>query len=202
MVQWLIRHGLMLYGLIAEDTFILRAVPVLISRSVDLDQQPPECRLMNGKPDFLANFWRPVKEFQYRYPHMHKVLAVCDADRESPVELLTLLTSRAQNRLLGLPFPLVFHVIKRELETWWIGESQAISTVTGVNIPFPGGNVEESIQDPKEYIIQRLSRAKRPYTRDDAEAVARQIDFGMLSSRSPGFAQFTAKVENGRVGST
>lgn len=187
----------MLYGVIAEDTFILRAVPVLISRLVDLAQQLPECRLMNGKSDFLANFWRHVKEFQHRYPHIHKVLAVCDADRESPVELLTLLTTRVQTRLPGLPFPLVFHVIMRELETWWVAEPQTISRVTGVNIPFPGGNVEEDIQDPKEYIVQRLSKAKRPYTRGDAEAVARQIDLATLANRCPGFAVFTAKVEDG-----
>lgn len=192
----------MLYGLIAEDTFILRAIPVFVSRLVDLHGQHLECRLMNGKPDFLANVWRRVKEFQYRYPGMHKVLAVCDADRESPRDLLTLLTTKAQIRLGVLPFPLAFHVIKRELETWWVGESQAISSVTGVTIPFPGGNVEEDLLDPKEYIVQRLSPARTTYTRGDAEAIARQINLRILATRCPGFAAFTARVENGSDRST
>src|SRR5215813_4462675 len=98
---------------------------------------------MNGKPDFIANFWRVVKEFRFRYPAMHKVLAICDSDNDCVVTLAGELRARANHRLGALPFPLVFHVIKRELETWWIGEPAAISAVTGVAIPFPGGNVEQ-----------------------------------------------------------
>ena len=124
----------MLYGVIAEDGYILRAVRVLISRIVDVGNDVPECRVMNGKNDFLANFWRYVKEFQYRFPQIHKVMAVCDADDEPPEAVETLLASRANQRLGGLPFPLTFHVIKRELETWWIAEPQSIAAATGFQV--------------------------------------------------------------------
>ena len=189
----------MLYGLIAEDTYILNALPVLMSRVVDLEGQPVECRRMNGKPEFIANFWKVVKEFQFKYPMMHKVLAVCDADSECVQTLTTELQDRATARLQGLPFPLVFHVIKRELETWWVAESNSISTVTGVAIPFPGGNVEQGVADPKEYIVHRLAAAKASYTHRDAGAIAAGVDLQTLAGRSPGFVIFTHKVEDGHA---
>lgn len=187
----------MLYGLIAEDTYILKAVPVLVSRLVDLQGDPVECRLMNGKPDFIANFWRTVKEFQFRYPAMHKILAVCDADAECGNTLTAELDARARARLHGLPFPLIFHVIKRELETWWVAESHAISAVTGVAIPFPGGNVEQGVVDPKEYIVRRLAAAKRAYSHADTAAIAKNVHIQTLADRCPGFVTFARKAANG-----
>lgn len=185
------------YGVIAEDGYILRALPVLLERLVDLRGDPVECRLMNGKPDFVANCWRVVKGFQYRYPGMHKVLAVCDADADDPEILSSELHARATARCGPLPFSLIFHVIKRELETWWITEPGAISQVCGIFIPFPGGNVEDSVVDPKEYIVRRLTASKRAYSHGDAERVATSIDLEALAERSPGFVMFAAKARNG-----
>lgn len=189
----------MLYGLIAEDGAILKAIPVLLSRLVDLQDEPVECRRMNGKPDFIANFWKHVKEFQMRYPNIHKVFAVCDADadRESAATLTAELNAKAAARLGHLPFPLFFHVIIKELETWWIAESAAISNVTGVTIPFPGGNVEQSVNDPYEYIVHRLGAAKKVYTPTDAEAAARIVKLQTLRDRCPGFVAFEQKTLNG-----
>jgi hypothetical protein len=182
--------------LIAEDTFILRSLPILISRLVDLEGDPVECRRMNGKPDFIANFWKIVKEFQFRYPAMHKVLAVCDADNDCVVTLADKLRERAIARLGALRFPLVFHVITQELETWWIAESAAISLTTGVAIPFPGGNVEQDVLDPKAYIVRRLAVAKGTYTYGDAAATAAAIDLTTLRDRCPGFVRFARRVVN------
>jgi hypothetical protein len=185
--------------LIAEDTYILRSLPVLISRLVDLEGDPVECRIMNGKPHFIANFWKVVKEFQFKYPAMRKVLAVCDADNDCVVTLADKLRERATARLGTLPFPLVFHVIKQELETWWIAESAAISSATDVAIPFPGGNVEQDVFDPKGYIVRRLAPAKRTYTPGDAAAAAAAIDLTTLKDRCPGFVRFARRVVNGGV---
>ena len=184
----------MQYGLIAEDTFIMRSVPVLVSRLVDLEGDRVECRRMNGKPDFIANFWRVVKEFQFRYPAMHRVLAICDADSGCVVTLAEELRARATARLGALPFSLVFHVIQQELETWWIGESAAISAVTGVVIPFQGGNVEQGVLDPKAYIVRRLADAKKAYTYGDAAAAAELIDLTVLQNRCPGFVRFAQRI--------
>ena len=189
----------MQYGLIAEDTFILRSLPVLISRLVDLEDDRVECRIMNGKPDFILNFWKSVKEFQFKYPAMHKVLAVCDADTDCVVALADDLRARATARLGTLPFTLIFHVIKQELETWWIAESAAISSATGVDIPFPGGNVEQDVPDPKAYIVGRLAAAKGTYTNGDAAAAAAAIDLTTLKDRCPGFVRFARLVVNGEV---
>ena len=109
------------YGLIAEDTFIMRSVPVLVSRLVDLEGDRVECRRMNGKPDFIANFWRVVKEFQFRYPAMHRVLAICDADSGCVVTLAEELRARATARLGALPFSLVFHVSSIRRRTSYAG---------------------------------------------------------------------------------
>ena len=182
--------------MIAEDTFILRSLPILISRLVDLEGDPVECRIMNGKPDFILNFWKRVKEFQFKYPAMHQVLAVCDADNDCVVTLADELRARAITRLGALPFPLVFHVIKQELETWWIAESAAISLVTSVAIPFPGGNVEQDVLDPKAYIVRRLAVTKGTYTYGDAAAAAAAIDLRTLKDRCPGFVRFARRVAN------
>lgn len=189
----------MLYGVIAEDGYILKAVPVLISRIVNTGDDAPECRLMNGKDDFIANFWKWVKEFQFRYPQMHKVMAVCDADQESPDQVVAVLIDRARRRLAGLPFPLVFHVIKRELETWWVADPSSISAATGVNIPFAGGYVEDGVPQPKEYIVGYLAAQRIPYTRTVAEAAARNLDFETVASRCPSFVVFRQHVVNGEA---
>jgi len=93
----------------------------------------------------------------------------------------------------------VFHVIKRELETWWIGEPPAISSVTGVTIPFPGGNVEQGVLDPKAYIVRHLAAAKTLYTHGDAAAIAEVVDLTVLQSRCPGFVRFAQRAVNGAV---
>ncbi|MBI4588148.1 MAG: hypothetical protein HY725_04875 [Candidatus Rokubacteria bacterium] len=152
---------------------------------------------MNGKADFIANFWEAVKEFQYRYPGMHKVLAVCDADDEPANELEAFLTRRAEEKLQSLPFPLMFHVIKRELETWWVAEPHSITLETGVEIPFPGGNVEEDLVDPKEYLSRRLGARNITYTRRIASKAAENLNLATISARCPGFVVFAQKVEDG-----
>ena len=187
----------MLYGLIAEDGAIEKSIPVLLSRLVDLEGEPVECRRLNGKPDFIANFWKHVKEFQFRYPGIHKVLAVCDADGDSATTLTAELNAKVAARLGHLPFPLFFHVITRQLETWWVAESAAISTVTGVAIPSPRGNAEENLEDPRRYIIQRVAAAKKVYTPTDAEATARIVQLPTLRGRCPGFVEFEQKTQNG-----
>jgi hypothetical protein len=83
------------YGLIAEDGAIEEAVPILMRRILETEGLLIERRRMNGKDDFVANFWKRVKEFQLRYPSIHKVLAVCDADRESADQLESTLRIRA-----------------------------------------------------------------------------------------------------------
>lgn len=187
----------MLYGVIAEDTYILRAVPVLLSRLVNVGNDVPECRVWNGKADFVANFWRSVKEFQFWYPDMHKVIAVCDADTERPEEVEARLQATVQSKLPTLPFPLMFHVIKRELETWWVTDPNSVLAVTGVQIPFPGGNIEESVQHAKEHITRSLSTRKITYTREIAEETTRTLNFEVVAARCPGFVVFGHKVENG-----
>jgi hypothetical protein len=185
------------YGVIAEDGYILRAVPALLSRLVRVEGAHVECRQMNGKGDFCASFSRPVKEFQYRYPDMHKVFAICDGDEESPEELEAWLAARANEKLFGLPCPLVFHVIKKELETWWVADPRSVSVVTGVEVPYPGGNVEEDVSRPKEYMTGRLSRRKVPYTPAVAEEIAKSLDLEAVAARCPGFVLFRRKVEDG-----
>ena len=100
-----------------------------------------------------------------------------------------LLRGSAPSRSLFL-----FHVIKQELETWWIGEAAAISAVTGVAIPFPGGNVEQDVLDPKAYIVRRLAGAKKAYTSNDAAAAAERIDLTVLQNRCPGFVRFAQRM--------
>ena len=180
--------------MIAEDGAILKSVPILVSRCVDLRGEPMECRRMNGRPDFIANFWRVVKEFRSKFPTMQKVLAICDADRDCAATLAALLRERADARLGALPFQLVFHVIERELETWWVAEASAISAATGVVIPFPGGNVEQGVLDPKAYIGHRLAAARRIYLPSDAAATAELIDLNVLRQRCPGFVRFERRA--------
>lgn len=184
----------MRYGLIAEDNAILKSVPMLVSRLVDLEGDPVECRLMNGKSDFIANFWKAVKEFRFRFPNIRKVLAICDADNDCVVTLAALLKERALARVGPLPFQLVFHVIKQELETWWIAEPSAISVVMGVAVPFPGGNVEQGVLDPKAFIVSHLAPDKKIYTHSDAAAIAEIIDLAVLRDRCPGFTRFAQRV--------
>jgi hypothetical protein len=187
----------MRYGVVAEDTYILSAVPILVSRLVGLGGEVLECRLMNGKADFLANLWKEVKVFQYRYLGIHKVLAVCDADTEPPNELEAFLMKKAGEKLQGLPFPLAFHAIKRELETWWVADPHSLLVETGVQIPFPGGNVED-VPSPKEYIIGRLGARKITYTRKIAAQAAENLDLSTVAARCPGFVTFSQKVANGK----
>ena len=187
-----------LYGVVAEDEAILTTVRALVARTVD-NAQPTECRRLNGKADFLANFWHYIKEFQYRFPAMHKALAVCDADNDDPIQLEADLAGRAVRHLPGLPFPLVFHVIRREVETWLLVDGEAITAATGVNIVVPGGNIESDLVDAKEYLSRQLNKQSVPYTPAVAQRIADRIDPATVAGRCPGFVAFTSRVRNGAL---
>ena len=187
----------MLYGLIAEDRKILSAGQVLIARISQETTARIEPRVLNGKPAFVADAWRVVKEFCHRFPDMHKILAVCDADHDDAEELEAALIGKILRRCGPIPMPLLCHVIKIELETWWMADVDTISRVVGGVIPYPGGNAE-TIRDPKEILIRRLRDAGcGPYTDAKARAFAEHLDFGVAEARAPGFGVFRQKVENG-----
>jgi len=191
------------YGLVVEDQYLMRAGEILVKRIATKCGAEVEVltRRMNGKGDFRARFYEPVRELWFRHPGLHKILAVCDADRDDPERLEAELRARAAIRVPGLPFALVFHVIRVELETWLVADDEAVSRATGARVPFPGGNIEASMPDPKGYLESRLP-TRVPYTPTIAAAIAETLNLDVLSQRCNGFSVFQERVKNGRHGKT
>ncbi|MGH7289244.1 MAG: DUF4276 family protein, partial [Myxococcota bacterium] len=86
------------------------------------------------------------------------------------------------------------HAVKREMETWLLADTAAISRVAGGGAVTPIGGQLEDQQHAKEALMKMLSRVAVPYTPAVCRNIAQEIDLSTLRGRCPSFASFERKV--------
>ena len=189
-----------LYGLVAEDLRIEKVLRVVIPRIIPQPCQI-EARVSNRKIALIRDFHKSLLEFKFRSSAMYKALVICDADRDAADALeQELQTKLSQNpKLSGLPFPVKFHAIRTELETWLLADSDALSRVIGHDVASLGGNLE-TLQNAKEKLIKILQQHRNMYPPSLATEIARSMSLDILRNRCPGFQAFELKTQNGPLG--
>jgi hypothetical protein len=128
---------------------------------------------------------------EFRNEKVDKALVIIDQDMACVKILVERLQERIKNR--EYCFPVKFHVIKQEMETWLLSDEQAISKVVGRTVQRVNQTLED-IQQPKEKLKELLSKAKANYTAETLRRIAEESDIKRIAYRCPGFIRFKNSV--------
>ena len=120
------------------------------------------------------------------------VLVVVDANGTGPNYRVQRLKNKVGNRRFRFGVP-IYHSIVRQVETWLLGDPQAINTAAGRVIPVV--HQPELMLDPKRHLIKVLeNNHARPYGRAFQRAFAQSADVGAIAAKCPGFQTFVEKL--------
>lgn len=181
------------YGLVVEGVFDAEALAELIRKcvgsNIEVVTRPygSEGSLMSRFPGFLEEF-----RYQRQGTHVDKALVVRDAGAKDPGELIQRMEAKIAGR--NYQFPVKPFVIVRELETWLLADSGALSTVSGRMVPEINDPLE-GIADPKAR-LQRILSGANPYTQEVARKIAAAADLETIGYRCPSFRSFCETVRD------
>jgi hypothetical protein len=151
----------------------------------------PELCLYPGKdkPNVINKFRGWLEDC--RNKNVDKALVIVDQD----LSCIKIIVEKMQKKIKGRKyrFPVKFHVIERELETWLLSDEQAISRVVERDVP-PVNQALEGIKDPKKKLKKILSRAKATYTPETLRKIAEESDIDRIAYRCAGFRRFRQLV--------
>lgn len=175
-------------GIVVEGDYDAKAIPELITRCLGSEIKIIT-RLCGGKGNLMKKFPGFLEEFRRlkQGAPIDQAFVICDADKNEPDELLTVVRDKYANR--EYPFPVEPVIIVRELETWLLSDSAALSHVTGRRIAEINDSLE-AIPDPKERLERILRRHKIAYTAEIARQIAAATNADTLAYRCPSFRNF------------
>jgi hypothetical protein len=126
-----------------------------------------------------------------REENVDRALVIVDQD----TSCIKIIVDKLQQRIEGREyrFPVKFHVIERELETWLLSDEKAISVVVGRDIHRINETLED-IMNPKERLKEILSKARATYTPEILRRIAEESDIERIAYRCPGFDRFKQSV--------
>ena len=186
------------FGLVVEGSYDEKALPEIIRKFIQTDIKfVPRPIAQKGK--FTRFFGTYLEEFRHvnQGTNVDRALVIRDANHKNPEELIRDMQNRIVNR--SYPFPVRFHVIVRELETWLLADEEAISRVTRARSGRTVARVQEeleSIEAPKERLKRILSNAEVVYTSEVARQIAAESNLETIQYRCPGFGQFRQSLLN------
>jgi hypothetical protein len=153
-------------------------------------------KILNNNPSFILRPGRSkhnvIEKFSgwledFRYRNVDKALIIIDEDMSCRKNLIGKLYKKIRDRKYR--FPVKFHIIRREIETWLLADEKALSKILGTNISRVNETLEE-IQDPKTKLKIILSKAQKNYTGETLRKIAEATDIESISSKCPGFRRF------------
>lgn len=187
------------FGMIVEGDYDEAVLTELIRKCVGYDIEVIS-RVCHSKANLMKRFPGFLEEFRYVKQGLpvDRALVVRDADMREPQGLLRAMESKIAHRTYAFS-PVRFVAIVRELETWLLADSAAMSTVTraysGRVVPEVNESLED-IVDPKARLRRILSEAKVPYTREVARQIAVAANLEHIAYRCPSFRSFIHAVRN------
>jgi len=179
------RLGIVAEGLPNTDVIIISELVKKIL-SDDLELYPCPGR---DKANVIRKFPGWLEDF--RNKNVDKALIIVDQD----ISCVKIIVEKMRKRIEGREyrFPVKFHVIERELETWLLSDEKAISRVVEKSVPRVNETLED-IRQPKEKLKEILSRAKANYTAETLRRIAEESDIERIDYRCPGFRRFRQSV--------
>ncbi len=175
-------------GIVVEGDYDAKAIPELIRKCLG-NEVEVIIRAYGGKGNLMKRFPGLLESFGYlkQGGPIDKALVICDADNKAPNEMHTMVRERYANRIY--PFPVEPVIIVRELETWLLSDSAALSRATDKRIAEITDSLE-AIPNPKERLRSILWQHKIAYTAEIARKIAAETNLNTLAYRCPSFLHF------------
>ncbi|MCK9375316.1 MAG: DUF4276 family protein [Syntrophobacterales bacterium] len=142
-----------------------------------------------NRPNVIKKYRGWLEDFRNR--NVDKALIIIDQDMSCVRALVEKLKGRIADRQYR--FPVKFHVIEREIETWLLADERALSKVAGKNIHRVNETLEDILQ-PKEKLIELLFRVGVNCTAETKRRIAAESDIERIAYRCPGFRRFRQSV--------
>lgn len=120
-----------------------------------------------------------------------KALVVVDADKVDPAIREDKLRGKVGNRTFRFG-TIHYHAILREIETWLLGDPDALNAAAGRNLPRTAN--PEGQLGPKKHLIHKLKNAGVEYDPDFVRRAAAGIDVNRLRASCPRFCTFQQQV--------
>jgi len=180
-------------GLVYEDEPIRIAVEILIPKILG---EAGEFEPLKGGPwpgivGLTPNLLQ-VLAVRHIYNPLNCVVVVFDANNAGFAAREERVERRVGERRYSFGEP-IYHAIVRQIETWLLGDPEAINAAAGRNIP-PVGD-PESLLDPKRHLIQVLkNQGGAPYDRNFVRAAASIADISRIATSCPGFRRFMERI--------
>lgn len=181
----MLKLGIIAEGLPDSDVIIIsELIKKILSDDLFFYHRPGK-----DKGNVIKKYPGWLEDFRNR--KVNKALVIVDQDTACIKELVEKMRKKIEGR--EYRFPVKFHIIERELETWLLADEKAISTAVGRNIKRIDGFLE-NIMDPKKKLMEILSQAKKVYTPKILHRIAKESDIERIANRCPGFRRFKNSV--------
>jgi hypothetical protein len=184
-------------GLVYEDEQIRIALEIFLPKILG---KPIETELILGGswpgivgklPDLLE-----VLSVKHIYTPLDCVAVIVDANGSPAGVRAQRLRDKTGNRRYKFGIP-IYHAIVRQIETWLLGDPEAINDAAGRHIPIVAA--PEMLVDPKRHLIQVLkNHGAKAYDRKFVREVAEIADINRIAERCPGFRDFVQKLRDCR----
>ncbi len=124
---------------------------------------------------------------------IRKVIVVVDADKEEPTRREERLRSRVGSRTYRFG-TVHYHAIARKIETWLLGDPEAVNRAAGHNIP--PVNDPESLLGPRQHLIQQLRNSGVDYDPGFVQRATAAINLDRLQANCRRFNRFRQQLED------
>ena len=141
-----------------------------------------------------------VKAAWYENPSAppDKFVVVVDVDARDPSEVLEPIRGRLPERMGDITADILCAYAQRHLEAWYFADAENLSGHLKRDLGKVDTSQPDAIQNPKLHLKHLLG--EDVYTARVSEEIARALDPGRISQRSPSFKGFIDAVMNGASG--
>lgn len=177
-------------GLVYEDESINIAFQVIARRVLQapVEFEPLEGGSWPGIVGLTPNLLQ-VLSITHGWNPLDCVFVVFDSNSAAIGSRSLKVRNKVGNRVFSFGAP-VYHSIIRQVETWLLGDHQALCAVAQTQA-LPIVQDPEALVDPKRHIIQQLKNHSHvPYSRTFVRSVLDVADFDVVAQRCPDFSLF------------
>ena len=175
-----------------------RALPHLVRHlqelavTIDDVRVPPRNRALDAQ---MAE--RLIKAAWYENPNAppEKFVLVVDLDARGPDEVLEPIRGRLPGRKDGITADILCAYAQRHLEAWYFADAENLSEHLKRDLGRVDTSQPDEIQNPKLHLKHLLGDVV--YTARVSEEIARGLNPGRISQRSPSFKGFVDAILNG-----
>ena len=186
------------FGIVVEGPYdvavFCHLIPRILGRNVPVIPRP-----CFGKDDLRKHLLVHLKTLEHAVEGrpVDKALVIRDSGGKDPRIIRAELTQKVQERPWGFSHGVHICIVRRELETWLLGDVAAVNAVAEKRGGREAAEVQgalEEIEYPKQRLTELLSEARLEYTEQVCAEIARSLRLDTLSYRCPSFRVFKRQV--------